>query len=68
MYDWQQNRSMTSPLVAGQCVVLNEQWSGYNYLKREFGKFFPAYVNEVKGDLIRIGDKQIFARQVLKPA
>ena len=64
MYAWELNSSFTRPLIQGQAVALNPQWSGFNYLKREFGSQFPAPIREIHGDIIVVG-KNRFARQVL---
>lgn len=67
MYTWQAHEAFTSQLNPGQKVRLNEQWSGFNYLQREFGRMFPAAVKEVRDDVIVIG-KVRFARQTLQAA
>lgn len=65
-YDWQKHATFTSPLVPGQPVKLNERWSAYHYLKREFGQYFPASVKETHGDIIVLTNKMRFARQCLQ--
>ena len=47
MYAWEAISSCVSKLVPGQPVCLNPEWSGYAYLKQEFGKMFPSYVKKV---------------------
>jgi len=65
-YAWQLNKSCTVPLFHGQAVMLNPEWSGFQYLRREFGHLFPCMVREIHGDIIVAG-KTRFARQVLAP-
>jgi hypothetical protein len=70
MYSWQLDKAFTSPLIAGQPVKLNERWSAYNYLQREFGSMFPASIKETYGDHVTLnaGKNGVkFARQCLSP-
>lgn len=65
-YDWQMKEHFTSRLIEGQPVKLNERWSGYEYLRREFGSMFPCGVKSVHGDIIELSNKTRFARQCLQ--
>ena len=68
MYDWQMNKVNMQNFSDGQTVKLNENWSGFAFLKREFGHLFPRRVASVSKDVVRlhVGQAEIeFASQCL---
>jgi hypothetical protein len=68
MYAWQLNSKNTQKFQAGQTVRLNEDWSGYAYLKQEFDHLFPRRIESVSGDIVRlkVGQSSLeFASQTL---
>lgn len=68
MYDWQLNSKNVQKFSSGQTVKLNEDWSGYAYLKREYDSFFPRRIASISGDIVRfhVGKMEVpFASQCL---
>lgn len=67
-YAWQINQKNVQKFSGGQWVVLNEDWTAYAYLKREFGELFPRKVESVDQDLVslKVGKASVsFAAQCL---
>lgn len=68
MYVWEMNPTLRQKFRDGDVVALNEAWSGYNYLKQEFGHMFPRPVASSSGGVtrIRVGKAEVaFSDQCL---
>lgn len=68
MYAWELDSQLTQKFRDGDVVALNEAWSGYLYLRREFGQMFPRNVAGCSNGVtrIRFGKTEVsFANQCL---
>lgn len=68
MYEWEMDPQLVQKFKDGDVVNLNPAWSGYFYLKREFGAMFPRHVAGSSNGVTRVrqGKTEVsFANQCL---